>query len=40
MVPIYTFNDGFDLVIFIFSMFILNSIGMFVKLFQEYRDGT
>ena len=32
----YTFNDGSDLAI---SMFILNSISIFVKLIQEYRGG-
>ena len=37
MVPFYTFNDGFDVAIFIF---LLNSIVIFVKLIQEYRGGA
>ena len=35
MVLFYTFNDGFDLAIFIFQC-----LGILVKLIPEYRGGA
>ena len=40
IVPFDTFNDSFDLAIFCISMYIFNSIGIFVKLNLEYRGGA
>ena len=37
ILPVYTFNDGFD---FAISLFIFNSVGIFVKLIQEYSGGA